>query len=168
MMNKIFAFDNTLGYQFGSLMWLTFYIPSLVVLLADTTKGVARDYLAIGSLLSVLSFLVYTYYFFEGRPASTPSQVAITSESLARWILAAYYVPSDIVDSSSIGVMNGILLTASALFLVQKMVTQMYLNFNQQEYLDYERGLTMTGKKPQTESLDQNGANTNTNTNTNA
>ena len=156
MMNKIFAFDNTLGYRFGALMWLTFYIPSLVVLLVDTTKGVARDYLAMGSLLSVLSFLVYTYYFFEGRPASTPSQVAITSEALARWVLAAYYVPADIVDSSSIGVMNGILLTASGLFLVQKMVTQLYVNFHQQEYLDYERGLTMTGREHEDETNNAN------------
>jgi len=47
----------------------------------------------------------------------------------------------DIVNSNSIGVMNGILLTASALFLVQKLATQMYLNFNQQAYLDYEKTL---------------------------
>lgn len=161
MMNKIFAFDNTLGYRFGALMWLTFYIPSLVVLLVDTTKGVARDYLAMGSLLSVLSFLVYTYYFFEGRPASTPSQVAITSESLARWVLAAYYVPADIVDSSSIGVMNGILLTASGLFLVQKMVTQLYVNFYQQEYLDYERGLTMKAIEPQNDHAGVDNTNAN-------
>ena len=160
-MNKIFAFDNTLGYRFGALMWLTFYIPSLVVLLVDTTKGVARDYLAMGSLFSVLSFLVYTYYFFEGRPASTPSQVAITSESLARWVLAAYYVPADIVDSSSIGVMNGILLTASGLFLVQKMVTQLYVNFYQQEYLDYERGLTMKAREPQNDHAGVDNTNAN-------
>ena len=147
-MNKIFAFDNTLGYKFGSIMWLTVYIPSLVVLLVDTTKGAARDYLATGSMLSVFSFMIYTYYFFEGRPASTPSQVTITGESLARWVLAAYYVPSDIVDSTSIGVMNGILLTTSALFLVQKLATQMYLNFNQQAYLDYERTLKMTSIEP--------------------
>ena len=139
MFNKLFLFDNTMGYKFGNIMWLVFFLPSLGVLLGDSTTGPGRDYLAFGTLMSVLNYMVYGYYLMEGRPASTPSQVGILAEALGRWTLAAYYGPANIVGWSAIGVMNFILLLVSAIFGVMKMVAQFMVNFDVKGYLTYER-----------------------------
>ena len=64
---------------------------------------------------------------------------------MSRWVLAAYLGPQNVVNSSAIGVMNGILLAFSGVFMVQKLVTQMYVNFNRQAYLDYQEGLKQHG-----------------------
>ena len=141
MMNKIFAFDNTLGYKWGNLVFLGFYLSQLIILLADGTKGVARDYLTIGSLLCTFSYLIYLVYFYQGRAASTPGQVAMLTESLARWLVAAHYGVENVVDSSTIGAWNGLALTLTGIFLVQKMAVQLYVNFNRDEYLTYEKSV---------------------------
>lgn len=137
-MEKVFAFDRITGYKWGTVMWLSFFVPSFVTLLCDYSS-VGREYLAFSTLFSCLTFAVYCYYFYEGRPASTPSQVGITAEALARWVLAAYYGPHLIVHSGAVGVMNGILLVASGLFAVQKLGVQIYVHFNQKAYLEYEK-----------------------------
>ena len=140
-METIFKFDNALDYKWGSIMWHSLFLPQLIVLLVDNDVGGGRDYLAMGALLSVFSYLIYTYYFFQGNPASTPSMVAITTESLGRWVLAGYYYPSNIVGSTPIGVVNYILLIISGIACIIKVVQMSLLTFNRKAYLDYEKGL---------------------------
>ena len=145
VLKGLFAFDTVTEYKYGLFVWLGFYLPSMIILLADSATGPARDYLTTGSLLSVLSYLIYGYYFHEGRPASTAGQVALSTESLGRWILAAHYGPSNIVSSGAIGGWNGFLLAVSGLFLILKLATQIYLNFNHQEYLRWEQAHRVGG-----------------------
>jgi hypothetical protein len=145
VMDKIFLFDNTTGYRWGMLIWLSFFIPSFVVLCVDQTPGPSRDYLTYGSLFSVVALIIYSYYFYEGRPASTPSQIAMLADGLARWILAAHLGPNIIVHGNTpIGVMNGILLVMSGLFVLMKLGTQLYINFNLKSYLEYEKKMIVT------------------------
>ena len=148
-MEKIFKFDNNMGYRWGSIMWLCFFIPSFTILLADSTTGPARDYLGFGTLMSCVSYMIYTYYFYEGYPASTPGQITGTWETVSRWVLAAYLGPQNLVNSSATGVMNGILLVFSGVFMIQKLLTQIYVNFNRTAYLDYQEGLKEHGNPNQ-------------------
>ena len=81
--------DNALGYRYGFLTWLGFWIPSFVVLLADDdTQGPARHFLAQGTLASSLTLLYFCYHFGKRSPASTPATVSPPlCAALAEWSL---------------------------------------------------------------------------------
>ena len=147
MMKNIFKFDEVTGYRYGFFMWLIFFVPSLVVLLADTTQGDDRLALTYGTLFSTLGYVIYAFYFFEGRPASTPSQIAILGESAARWVIYAHFGLENVLNGSPVGVMNWILVIISGLFFLMKASVQVYLNFNHQAYLDYENDLILKVEK---------------------
>lgn len=138
-MEAIFKLDNTLKYTYGTLMWLVFFIPQFVVLLVEQTASVARTYLLLGALLSVLSYAIYGFYFFEGRAASTPAMVAITMECMARWVLAAYYDPTIVVDETTPGVLNGIILAISGATVIGKIATQLYVSCHRPAYFEYSK-----------------------------
>ena len=62
IMRKLHLFDNTMGYRFGQLVWLSFWIPSLIVLLCDYTPGPDRDFLTQATLMSSLTILYYSFH----------------------------------------------------------------------------------------------------------
>ena len=134
VMRKLHLFDNTMGYRFGQLVWLSFWIPSLVVLLCDNTPGPDRDFLTQATLMSSLTILYYSYHQDKGSPASTPGNHALFGELLARWILFAHHNPSLVVNNSTIGVMNWFQIICMGVFTVTKLPTSIYTNWNHRTY----------------------------------
>ncbi len=133
-MRKLHLFDNTMGYRFGQLVWLSFWIPSLVVLFCDNTPGPDRDFLTQATLMSSLTILYYSFHQDKGSPASTPGNHALFGELLARWVLFAHHVPSLVVNNSTIGVMNWVQIICMAVFTLTKLPTSIYTNWNQRTY----------------------------------
>ena len=138
-MKSLYGFDNIIGYRYGMFMWLSFWIPSLIVLFADSTVGASRDCLFLVSLFSSLTFAYYSYHRWLGTPASTPAMHALSAESTARWIVYAYYGISAVTGSHAIGVINWIQIIASALFGLSKFAGLIYVNFFADEYKSYEQ-----------------------------
>ena len=134
VMRKLHLFDNTMGYRFGQLVWPSFWIPSLVVLLCDNTPGPDRDFLTQATLMSSLTILYYSYHQDKGSPASTPGNHALFGELLARWILFAHHNPSLVVNNSTIGVMNWFQIICMGVFTVTKLPTSIYTNWNHRTY----------------------------------
>ena len=138
----LFGFDNLLGYRYGTLMWLTFWIPSFVVLLADNTTGPSRDYLWLVQLFSTLTYAFYTHHHGLGTPASTPGVQGITAELFARWLCIAYYGFSQITGNHPIGVMNWIQFVLMAVFTASKIPAVFYTLVYREEYKKYEENMS--------------------------
>ena len=85
-MDQLFCFDNKLGYKFGQFLWLSFWVPSFIVLLADDTTGPSRDFLASASLAGCGTLMVYNVYRWADVPASAPAMQGILCELYIRWI----------------------------------------------------------------------------------
>ena len=77
-MRKVVAFDNKLGYKFGTFMWSGFWLVQILGLAVDDSVGTARDYL---TLCAVFSFGLHLFIFAHTRtrilPASTASIVVM-------------------------------------------------------------------------------------------
>ena len=146
VMRKLHLFDNTLGYRFGQLVWLSFWIPSLVVLLCDNTPGPDRDFLTQATLMSSLTILYYSYHQDKGSPASTPGNHALFGELLARWILFAHHNPSLVVNNSTIGVMNWFQIVCMGMFTLSKLPTSIYTNWNHETYKAVVKQIQDEGK----------------------
>ena len=130
--------DNKLGYRYGIFLWLSFWVPSLVVMLVDDTKGPGRDFLGFTTAFSPLSLLYYCYHFtILKRPASTAS-VVIPVECFARWSLIAYYGVHDITGDNPVGVMNWVLVVAVSMFGFLGLIKQVYIGFHPKDYAEYE------------------------------
>ena len=138
IMDNLYFVDNKLGYRFGQMMWLSFYIPSFVVLLCDDTTGDSRNFLTSVSLLSCASLLYYTVHRWLNTPASTPGMHAQTCELYARWILAAHFGISNVVGSHPIGVMNWVQLVLMGVFSLSKLPASFYTLFDYESYSAYE------------------------------
>ena len=137
-MDNLYMVDTKMGYRFGQLMWLSFYIPSFVVLLCDDTKGASRDFLAGVSLISCISLLYYSMHRWLDTPASTPGIHAQTFELYARWILAAYYGPTNVIGGHAVGVMNWVQLVLMGVFSLGKIPASIYTLFDYGAYREYE------------------------------
>ena len=134
MMKKMHMFDNVIGYKYGQFMWFAFWIPSLVVLLCDDTPGSDRDFLTHATLLSSITLLYYSHHQDKGSPASTPGTHALFGELLARWILFAHHVPSQVINNSTIGVMNWVQIICMGVFTLSKLPVGIYTTWNHKSY----------------------------------
>ena len=130
LMKKLHLFDNTIGYKYGQLLWFSFWIPSLVVLLCDESQGSDRDFLTHATLMSSLTLLYYAHHQDKGSPASTPGNHALFGELLARWILFAHHVPSQVINNSTIGIMNWIQIICMGVFTLSKLPISIYTTWN--------------------------------------
>jgi len=139
VMDNLYFVDNKMGYRFGQLMWLSFYIPSLVVLFCDSTTGPSRDFLLSVSLLSCASLLYYTVHRWLDTPASTPGMHTQTCELYARWLLAAYFGPANVIGSHAVGVMNWVQLVLMGVFGLAKLPASIYTLFDYEGYKAYEQ-----------------------------
>ena len=136
---KLCWLDNTLGYRYGFCTWLSFWIPSFVVLLADDTQGAARAFLAQGTLVSSLTLVYFCYHFSRGSPASTPATHAITAECFARLALLAQHGAGDVVDAShAVGAMSVAIVCAVSMFGILNLTKLLYILFHPAAYAAYE------------------------------
>jgi uncharacterized membrane protein (DUF485 family) len=138
VMDQLFCFDNKLGYKFGQFLWLSFWVPSFIVLLADDTTGPSRDFLASASLAGCGTLMVYNVYRWADVPASAPAMQGILCELYIRWILIAYFGPSNILGSHTIGVMNWVQVICTGLFSAAKIPAAIYTLFHYKDYKKYE------------------------------
>ena len=134
MMKNIHLFDNVIGYRYGQLIWFSFWIPSLVVLLCDESHGHDRNFLTNVTLISSLTLMYYAHHQDKGSPASTPGTHALFGELLARWILFAHHGPSQVINSSTIGVMNWIQVICMGVFTLSKLPVSIYTTWNHRTY----------------------------------
>tara|TARA_B100000676_G_C17678799_1_gene630245 strand:- start:60 stop:509 length:450 start_codon:yes stop_codon:yes gene_type:complete len=135
---NIFVVDNKMGYRFGWMMWLVFFVPSVGVLFSDTTAGVDRDFLLQCNLFSCISLLCFNYYFWRGIPASTPGMFVIFPETMARLLLISYYGIDNITTDSGIGKWNWFQVVASFMFAFFKFIQTVWVLFNRRTYMAYE------------------------------
>tara|TARA_Y100000996_G_scaffold247492_1_gene194643 strand:+ start:232 stop:711 length:480 start_codon:yes stop_codon:yes gene_type:complete len=141
IMKNMHLFDNLMGYRYGQFMWFAFWVPSLIAMSCDQTPGHDREFLFQANLMSSLTLLYYSYHQDRGNPASTPSMHALFGELLARWMLFAYHGPTNVVNSSTIGVMNWIQIVCMALFTVTKLPVSIYSVWHHDRYVDMVRNL---------------------------
>ena len=139
--------DNFLGYRYGQFVWFAFWIPSLVTLLCDDSMGHDRDFLTQATLMSSLTLLYYSYHQDKGSPASTPGIHAIYGELLARWLLFAHHYPSNVVNSTPIGVMNWIQIICMSVFTLGKLPAGIYTVWNHEHYVDMVRTMKDSDSK---------------------
>ena len=137
VINKLHYFDNTIGYKYGQFLWLSFWIPSFLVLLIDDTQGHGRFFLTGATIMSSGTLLYYNTFRWVDEPASTPGMFGLTAEMLARWILVAHCGISNIIGTSPIGAWNTFQLVAMSLFGVSHLASSMYSTYNWKEYRTY-------------------------------
>ena len=76
-MRKVFAFDNKLGYKFGTFMWSGFWLVQILGLAVDDSVGTARDYLTLCAVFSLFTFIYFAHTQTRILPASTASIVVM-------------------------------------------------------------------------------------------
>ena len=139
---KIFMMDNFLGYRWGFLMWLAFVAPSVGVLFAEPeVVGAARDFLIQANLISCLSLVYFSFFFWTGIPASTPSVHALLAETWARLLLVSYYGFDQVTGSGVIGTWNWVQVITGFIFGVAKLAQNLWILSNRREYMAYESEL---------------------------
>ena len=136
---KMFAFDNNLGYKYGTFMWTAFWVVQIAGLMADHTQGVQRNYLVLGAASSLITFMYFAHTQTRNLPASTASIVCMLPECLFRLLLIAYYGFDNVVGEGTIGGINWFTFVASSVFGSLKFIHVVYANFNWKEYREYER-----------------------------
>lgn len=133
-----FDFDNMMGYRYGSLVWMSFWIPSFITLLCDSAVGASRDFLYVTSLFSCLSFMYFSYHRWVDSPASTPALHCLTTEMFARWLALAYYGFNNVVGSDALGVMNWVQFVGMCVFTATKLPGFIYSVHFPEKYKEYE------------------------------
>ena len=136
---KLFAFDNYLGYKYGTFMWSFFWAVQIAGLMADSTEGVKRNYMVLGASSSLLTFMYFAHTQTRGFPASTASIVCMLPECLFRLLLAAYYGLDNVTGSDVLGGVNWFTFISSCIFGFMKFMHVIYANFNWNEYREYEK-----------------------------
>tara|TARA_B000000557_G_scaffold255922_1_gene247559 strand:- start:59 stop:508 length:450 start_codon:yes stop_codon:yes gene_type:complete len=138
LVDNLHAFDNLLGYRWGYLFWLSMFTSNFVVLCADSTQNVGRDYLTNTVLMSCLTLVYYYHYRHQNVPASTPAMHAAGTEGLARYLLAAHYGFSNVVEgSNAIAYLNYVMLVMSGLFALSKTLASIHTVHNFDIYTEY-------------------------------
>ena len=142
----IFKMDNMLGYRWGWLLWLAFVMPSVGVMLAEPEGvGAPRDFLLQANLFSCLSVVYFSFFFWQGIPASTPSVHALMAETCARLLLVSYYGLDQVTgDSNAIGYWNWIQVITGFVFGIGKLSQNAWILWNRREYMAYENELKET------------------------
>lgn len=135
---KMFAFDNSLGYKYGTFMWSFFWAVQISGLMADPVPGVQRNYLTLGATSSLLTFMYFAHTQTRNLPASTASIVCMLPECLFRLLLASYYGLDNVVGSGILGGVNWFTFISSCVFGLMKFLHVIYANFNWDEYKKYE------------------------------
>jgi hypothetical protein len=139
VVENLHSFDNLLGYRWGYLFWLSMFTSNFVVLCADDTQGVGRDYLSNTMLMSCLSLVYYHMCRHRDIPASTPAMHVAGTEGLARYALAANYGFSNIVaGTNAIAYLNYVMLAMSGMFAVSKVAASLHAVNNYDLYKEYE------------------------------
>ena len=105
-MRKVFAFDNKLGYKFGTFMWSGFWLVQILGLAADDSVGTARDYLTLCAVFSLFTFIYFAHTQTRILPASTASIVVMLPECLFRLLLLAHFGFSNVVGEGTIEGIN--------------------------------------------------------------
>ena len=141
VINQLHCFDNLMGYKYGQFMWLSFWVPSFLVLLVDDTQGPGRMFLTGATMLSSGSLLYYNTFRWVNEPASTPGMFSLTAEVFARWVLAAHCGVSQIVGTNPIGAWNWLQLVAMTMFGLSHLAASMYSTCNWQQYREYTAAL---------------------------
>ena len=141
VIDQLHCFDNLTGYKYGQFLWLSFWVPSFLVLLIDDTQGPGRMFLTGATMLSSGTLLYYNTFRWVDEPASTPGMFGLTAEVLARWVLAAHCGVSNIVGTTPIGAWNTFQLVAMTLFGVSHLTASIYSTCNWKEYRAYSKAL---------------------------
>ena len=137
-MRKVFAFDNKLGYKFGTFMWSGFWLVQILGLATDDSVGTARDYLTLCAVFSLFTFIYFAHTQTRILPASTASIVVMLPECLFRLLLLAHFGFSNVVGEGTIEGINFFTFISSCVFGSMKLFHVVYANFNFKEYKSYE------------------------------
>ena len=142
LVSKLFFFDTILGYRWGFFLWFMLWCSNFMVLILDDDIGPPRDYAGTCGLISSLSLIYYCIHHWAGTPSIVPAQHAIMAEVFARLQLAAYLGFGNVIASDNmLGGWNLFQIIFTSIFLLPKLVSKVYINFNYSKYKAYEREL---------------------------
>ena len=87
------------------------------------------------------SFFYFSFFFWTGIPASTPSVHALLAETWARLLLVSYYGFDQVTGSGVIGTWNWVQVITGFVFGVAKLAQNLWILSNRREYMAYENEL---------------------------
>ena len=119
-------------------LWTLLFIINLIILLVDDTRGMARDFNIISSILSTIYPAAASLNTIYGN--NLPSTQLMSTGPIHQysfWMLLCYYQPQNVMTNTEIGYMNGVYTVVVALFSLDMIFKTWQLAINPQPYLSY-------------------------------
>jgi len=137
---NLFAMNDKLGMTGFLTMWLCFFTTSFGVLLADDTRGPARDFCAASQLLCCTNLASVGWALVNNKSWSKANFYTMNFDTFGTWLAFAYFGGGDVLGSSTLGVWNGVQVVGTALNTVFGVVTMYAVAKDHQGFVDYLEG----------------------------